>query len=59
MQSALSGLLDRPRIVIADEDHPLVEFMVQTLRTDGKLYFMPTMLCLPPSWLSRSTGATC
>lgn len=39
MQSALSGLLDRPRIVIADEDHPLVEFMVQTLRTDGNAVF--------------------
>jgi two-component system, NtrC family, response regulator GlrR len=39
MQSASSGLLDRPRIVIADEDRALVEFVIQTLRKDGNAVF--------------------
>jgi DNA-binding response OmpR family regulator len=39
MHSALSGLLDRPRIVIADEDPHLVQFVVETLRKDGNAVF--------------------
>jgi DNA-binding response OmpR family regulator len=39
MHSTISGPLDRPRIVIADEDHSLVESMVKTLRADGNAVF--------------------
>jgi DNA-binding response OmpR family regulator len=39
MQSAPDGLLDRPRIVIADEDPTLVQFVIRTLRKDGNAVF--------------------
>jgi CheY-like chemotaxis protein len=39
MQSALDGLSNRPRIVIADEDPSMVQFVVQTLRKDGNAVF--------------------
>jgi DNA-binding response OmpR family regulator len=39
MQSALDGLLNRPRIVIADEDASLVQFVIRTLREDGNAVF--------------------
>ncbi len=39
MLSALSGFSERPRIVIADEDQSVVQFVVQTLRKDGNAVF--------------------
>jgi two-component system OmpR family response regulator len=39
MQSALNGLFNRPRIVIADENPTVVEFVIQTLRSDGNAVF--------------------
>jgi DNA-binding NtrC family response regulator len=39
MQSALDGLSNRPRIVIADEDQSVVQFVIQTLRKDGNAVF--------------------
>jgi two-component system, OmpR family, response regulator len=39
MQSAPDGLSDRPRIVIADEDPSVVDFVMQTLRRDGNAVF--------------------
>jgi two-component system OmpR family response regulator len=39
MESALDGLFDRPRIVIADEDPSVVQFVIQTLREDGNAVF--------------------
>jgi DNA-binding response OmpR family regulator len=39
MQSALDGLSSRPRIVIADEDPAMVQFVIQTLRKDGNAVF--------------------
>jgi two-component system response regulator GlrR len=39
MQSALDGLLGRPRIVIADEDPAMVQFVIRTLRKDGSAVF--------------------
>lgn len=40
MQSATRGLLDdRPRIVVADEDPSVVQFVMQTLRKDGSAVF--------------------
>jgi DNA-binding response OmpR family regulator len=39
MQSALDGLFNRPRIVIADEDPSVVQFVIQTLRKDGNAVF--------------------
>jgi DNA-binding response OmpR family regulator len=39
MQSALDGLSRRPRVVIADEDPSVVQFVIQTLRKDGNAVF--------------------
>lgn len=39
MSTALPGLFDRPRIVIADEDASLVQFVIDTLREDGNAVF--------------------
>jgi CheY-like chemotaxis protein len=39
MQSDLNGLSNRPRIVIADEDPAVVQFVIQTLRKDGNAVF--------------------
>jgi DNA-binding response OmpR family regulator len=39
MQSALNGLLNRPRVVIADDDPLVVHFVIQTLRHDGNAVF--------------------
>jgi two-component system response regulator GlrR len=39
MQSALDGLSKRPRVVIADEDPSMVQFVIQTLRNDGHAVF--------------------
>ena len=39
MQSPLDGLSRRPRIVIADEDPSVVQFVIQTLRQDGNAVF--------------------
>lgn len=39
MLSALNGLSNRPRIVIADEDPTVVKFVIQTLRQDGNAVF--------------------
>jgi DNA-binding response OmpR family regulator len=39
MLSALNGFSERPRIVIADEDPEIVQFVVQTLRKDGNAVF--------------------
>ena len=38
MSSAGLGL-NRPRIVVADEDHAVVKFVVETLRNDGNAVF--------------------
>ena len=39
MESALDGLFNRPRIVIADEDPLVVQLVTQTLRQDGNAVF--------------------
>lgn len=39
MQSVLNGLSHRPRIVIADEDPAVVQFVIRTLRKDGNAVF--------------------
>jgi DNA-binding response OmpR family regulator len=39
MSSAVPGLLDRPRIVVADEDPSVVAFVINTLRQDGNAVF--------------------
>jgi CheY-like chemotaxis protein len=39
MQSALDGLSERPRIVIADENPSVVQFVLQTLREGGNAVF--------------------
>jgi DNA-binding response OmpR family regulator len=39
MQSALNGLSERSRVVIADEDPSVVQFVIQTLRKDGNAVF--------------------
>jgi len=39
MQSAADGLLDRPRVVVADEDPSVVQFVIETLRTEGNAVF--------------------
>jgi len=39
MHSATRVLDDRPRIVVADEDHSVVQFVMQTLRKDGNAVF--------------------
>lgn len=39
MSTAPPGLFDRPRIVIADEDASLVQFVIETLRQDGNAVF--------------------
>jgi DNA-binding response OmpR family regulator len=39
MQSSLDGLSRRPRIVIADENPSVVQFVIQTLRQDGNAVF--------------------
>jgi len=39
MESALDGLFNRPRVVIADEDPSVVQFVTQTLRQDGNAVF--------------------
>jgi DNA-binding NtrC family response regulator len=39
MQSARNGLSSRPRIVIADEDPSVVQFVIQTLRKEGNAVF--------------------
>jgi CheY-like chemotaxis protein len=39
MQSALNGLSDRPRVVVADEDPSVVHFVIHTLRKDGNAVF--------------------
>jgi CheY-like chemotaxis protein len=39
MQSVLNGVSHRPRIVIADEDPTVVQFVIQTLRKDGNAVF--------------------
>jgi len=39
MQLTSHGLLDRPRIVIADEDPSVVRFVIKTLREDGNAVF--------------------
>ena len=39
MQSALDGLSNRPRIIIADEDPSVAQRVVQTLRKDGNAVF--------------------
>jgi DNA-binding response OmpR family regulator len=39
MSPAVPGLLDRPRIVVADEDPAMVEFVTETLRDDGNAVF--------------------
>lgn len=39
MLSALDGLAERPRVVIADEDPSVVQFVLQTLRQDGNAVF--------------------
>jgi DNA-binding response OmpR family regulator len=39
MQSAADGLLDRPRVVVADEDPHIVQFVIEILRTDGNAVF--------------------
>jgi DNA-binding response OmpR family regulator len=36
---AVHGLLDRPRVVIADEDPSVVQFVIEILRTDGNAVF--------------------
>jgi DNA-binding response OmpR family regulator len=37
--SAQPGFLDRPRIVVADEDASVVKFVIDTLRRDGNAVF--------------------
>src|SRR5215207_7918912 len=37
--SAQPGFLDRPRIVVADEDASVVKFVIDTLRKDGNAVF--------------------
>jgi DNA-binding response OmpR family regulator len=37
--SAQPGILDRPRIVVADEDASVVKFVIDTLRQDGNAVF--------------------
>jgi DNA-binding response OmpR family regulator len=37
--SALDGLSERPRVVIADEDPSVVQFVLKTLRQDGNAVF--------------------
>jgi DNA-binding response OmpR family regulator len=39
MQSAVDGLLNRPRVVVADEDPSIVQFVIEILRTDGNAVF--------------------
>ena len=39
MQSLLDGLSSRPRVVIADEDPSVVQFVIRTLRKDGNAVF--------------------
>jgi two-component system cell cycle sensor histidine kinase/response regulator CckA len=39
MESALAGLFNRPRVVIADEDPLVVQLVTQTLRQDGNAVF--------------------
>ena len=39
MSSANVGVLDAPRIVVADEDPAMVAFVIQTLREDGNAVF--------------------
>jgi DNA-binding response OmpR family regulator len=39
MQSVLNGLTNRPRVVIADEDPAVVQFVMRTLRQDGNAVF--------------------
>ena len=39
MNSSISGQLDRPRIVVADEDAAVVAFIITTLREDGNAVF--------------------
>ena len=39
MTSAQPDILDRPRIVVADEDASVVKFVMETLRRDGNAVF--------------------
>ena len=39
MTSEQPGILDRPRIVVADEDVSVVKFVMDTLRQDGNAVF--------------------
>jgi DNA-binding response OmpR family regulator len=39
MQSAVDGLLDRPRVVVADEDPSVAQFVIEVLRKDGNAVF--------------------
>jgi DNA-binding NtrC family response regulator len=39
MSSPPSGAVDRPRIVVADEDEAVVAFVIETLREDGNAVF--------------------
>jgi DNA-binding response OmpR family regulator len=39
MSSRTPGVFDRPRVVVADEDHVIVAFVIDVLRKDGNAVF--------------------